>query len=241
MKQALYHFVRTLHLLLNALILPLAAITIRSFNTNLGGLDVWYMVIGCWFFFLIWAIAYLCVEFMYYPADILHALGQTGGLVVSLVVFCLFVKTGWRYAVYVSFYNSFVGLMAGLIGLYVAPLINRKSISHQKLAALPWWGHGIVLALIVLTLAFTYQSGRSLCDEMLRTAGINRMILVGTFAGQAALTAFRWRDLGRTTLSQRQEELNSAYQYPMFIATILSVFATMVVLAAARNHFVHGP
>jgi hypothetical protein len=173
--------------------------------------------------------AYVTLELSYYPADLPGALRHTGGLILSLILFFTFLKTGWMYAVYVSFYNSFLALILVLIGLYVAGLIKGKSIH------MPWWGHGILFALIIFSLAYTYQTGIPFYNEVMQTAGKARVVLIVSFLGQAANTAFHWRGLG-PHLSKEQEALNDAHANSMVIVTILSVFAAFVILSGALNN-----
>jgi len=227
-----YFVLRNFHLLLNALILPIAAITISSFNKNLGGLEFWYAFFGMYFFFLIWAMMNVMVESGCYPEDLPGALRHTGGLILSLIIFFAFFKTGWMYAVYVSFYNSFVAVIIGLICIYVSYLGRYKSL---PMPPLPWWGHGIVFVLMVLSLAFTYQTGIPFFNELMQTAGKARTVLIVSFLGQAANTVFHWRALNPHP-SKKQTFLIEAQSGMVAIVTILSVFAAFVILSGALNN-----
>jgi hypothetical protein len=227
-----YFVLRNFHLLLNALILPIAAITISSFNKNLGGLEFWYAFLGMYFFFLIWAMMNVMVESGCYPENLPGALLHTGGLILSLILFVTFFKTGWKYAVYVSFYNSFVAVIIGLICIYVSYLRRCKSL---PMPPLPWWGHGIVFVLMVLSLAFTCQTGIPFFNELMQTAWKARAILIVSFLGQAANTVFHWRGLNPHP-SKKQTFLIEAQSGMVAIVTILSVFAAFVILSGALNN-----
>jgi hypothetical protein len=185
-----------------------------------------------YFFFLIWAMMNVVVESGYYPEDLPGALRHTGGLIVSLILFVACLKTGWLYAAYVSFYNSFVAVIMGSICVYVSYFRHYKSLPRF---VLPWWGHGIVCILMVFTLAFTYQTGIPFFNEVMQTAGMARAVLIVSFVAQAANTLYHWGGLNPHP-SKMQTSLIEAQSGMVVVVTILSVFAAFVILSGALNN-----
>ncbi|HLD61207.1 MAG TPA: hypothetical protein VJA27_03720 [Patescibacteria group bacterium] len=219
---------RSIHLLLNSLVPPLAIFYLFSFSgVRTGTATPWLVVDAA--IFIIFVMCFVSLTQYFYPLRLTGADGAiyvTGNTLIGLAIYLLTSRGDLLRSFYIVFYSYLIALLIA-IALFLAHSFIRK------LFPVPWWGYALFIIGIPLAALYVYSLRAPFVSHLTHLPRFSQIITAFIFAGNIFSTTLH---LYRNTMvgdlyKNRQPERDEVWKQwtvPVTTAIVLSALATLI-------------
>ncbi len=227
-NDALYHWNKGLWLLMQALVLPMAAIylsRIPALTLTNELLNILFGLVGS-FLLILWLIAQALLIMHNFPLRLAPALRLTAGYLLSFLIIWIIESTA-LFAAYTAFFTTLLAMIACGAGLFFQALRHHKLSAKQALTTLS------VFAALLLATAWFFMPLLHGLDSMPTLSRLSTLVVlaINTISTTRAL----WeKTIFSNTLSDQADQYNEEWEKwagPTIITLILSATAAIIIFA----------